>query len=146
MISVSLTGYEKLSHCYMENISKTENAEALGEHLWEVFSKSLGESFTTAVNEDASRLINSTRMVHYANMRSHTTIEPYLTMDLPFSICSIISQLRMGLFSIKLGDRKITIKERCPSCISGSDTNVDHLTLECKILSPSRFKHLHEYG
>lgn len=83
------------------------------------------------------------RMSHYAAMKYHAITEPYLLMNLPFSICSIISQLQIGLYSIKMGDRKITNNTKCPLCASGYDASVDHLIMHCKILTPSRNKNLH---
>lgn len=111
----------------------------------EDFSKIVDQSFTKSINEDVLRLVNTTRMTHYAAMKSHAVTEPNLMMNLPFTICSIISQLRIGLYSIKLGDRKVTITTRCPFCTSGSDATIDHFTMKCRIITPIRDKHLYAY-
>jgi hypothetical protein len=98
------------------------------------------------INMDTERLMNTSRIPRYAAMKSHALPEFYLNLKLPYAICSLIVQLRIGLFSIKLGDQRIIITTKCPLCTSHSDATVDHLTLHCKILQPHRNNHLKQYN
>ncbi|OXA59193.1 LINE-1 retrotransposable element ORF2 protein [Folsomia candida] len=87
-------------------------------------------------NQDVSRMQNSSFIPHYKFIKLKSTTEGYFNMNHSIQKCSLMTQLRLNKFSIKIGESYIPLNSNCPLC---SDTcSVEHLMFSCTSLRSER--------
>lgn len=81
-------------------------------------------------------MVNSTFIPVYQYIKPTSNTEKYFNESNTMQKCSLMSQLRLNKFSIKLGHNYIPLGTRCPLCCSNS--SVEHLLFECRALNNER--------
>ena len=87
-------------------------------------------------NADVSRMIQSSFIPHYKSIKTKTTTESYFQENNNTQKSSLIAQLRLNKFSIKIGRYYIPLQPKCLLC--SKSNSVEHLMFECRLLNLER--------
>jgi len=97
------------------------------------------------INKDISRMQNSNFIPLYKTIKTHANIEPYLLLNLPIRVSSLMCQLRLSIFRIKMNNTKLEINEKCKLCNSREPCSLNHMLYDCVHLISSRKNYLRKY-
>jgi hypothetical protein len=119
---------------FLKNISHS----SIQEHrhkLVEKYSKFLQD-------DDWRRIQNSNFIPHYPAIKQSMEKEKFLNKNISPSKSSILIQLRLNKFSVKLGNHYIKFDTKCCLCTSNQMTSIPYFLFVCLALDAERKKYI----